>query len=44
MVAQARWAVDLGHRIEDSYQWLADKEPVAKIGYSIFVFELRTSM
>jgi hypothetical protein len=44
MVAQARWAVDLGHRIEDSYQWLADKEPVTKIGYSIFVFDLRTSM
>jgi hypothetical protein len=41
MVAQARWAPELGHRIEDSYQWLMDKEPVAKIGYSIFVFDLR---
>jgi 4-amino-4-deoxy-L-arabinose transferase-like glycosyltransferase len=43
MVAQARWAPDLGHRVEDSYQWLRDKAPVAKIGYSIFVFDLRTS-
>ena len=42
MVAQARWAPDLGHRVEDSYQWLVNKEPVAKIGYSIFVFDLRT--
>ena len=42
MVAQARWAPELEHRVEDSYQWLMDKEPVAKIGYSIFVFDLRT--
>jgi hypothetical protein len=42
MVAQARWAPELGHRAEDSYQWLRDQEPVAKIGYSIFVFDLRT--
>jgi hypothetical protein len=41
MVAQARWAPDLHHRVEDSYQWLMDKVPVAKIGYSIFVFDLR---
>jgi 4-amino-4-deoxy-L-arabinose transferase-like glycosyltransferase len=42
MVAQARWAPELNHRVEDSYQWLRDKEPAAKIGYSIFVFDLRT--
>jgi len=40
-VAQARWDPGLGHKIEDSYQWLEGQEPVAKIGYSIFVFDLR---
>jgi Dolichyl-phosphate-mannose-protein mannosyltransferase len=40
-VAQARWDPGLGHKIEDSYQWLEGKKPVAKIGYSIFVFDLR---
>jgi hypothetical protein len=40
-VSQAQWDPALGHRIEDSYQWLAGKEPVAKVGYSIFVFDLR---
>jgi 4-amino-4-deoxy-L-arabinose transferase-like glycosyltransferase len=42
MVAQARWAPELNRRVEDAYQWLRDKEPAAKIGYSIFVFDLRT--
>jgi 4-amino-4-deoxy-L-arabinose transferase-like glycosyltransferase len=40
-VAQARWDPALGHRAEDSYRWLQGKEPVAKIGYSIFVYDLR---
>jgi 4-amino-4-deoxy-L-arabinose transferase-like glycosyltransferase len=40
-VAQARWDPGLGHKVEDSYRWLEGKEPVAKIGYSIFVFDLR---
>jgi hypothetical protein len=41
-VAQARWDPALGHKTEDSYQWLRGKEPVAKIGYSIFVYDLRS--
>jgi 4-amino-4-deoxy-L-arabinose transferase-like glycosyltransferase len=41
-VAQARWDPALGHKAEDSYHWLQGKEPVAKIGYSIFVYDLRT--
>jgi 4-amino-4-deoxy-L-arabinose transferase-like glycosyltransferase len=40
-VAQARWETQLGHKAEDSYRWLEGKKPVAKIGYSIFVFDLR---
>jgi 4-amino-4-deoxy-L-arabinose transferase-like glycosyltransferase len=42
-VAQARWDPALGHKGEDSYHWLQGKEPMAKIGYSIFVYDLRTS-
>jgi 4-amino-4-deoxy-L-arabinose transferase-like glycosyltransferase len=41
-IAQGRWDPALGHRAEDSYHWLQGREPVAKIGYSIFVFDLRT--
>jgi 4-amino-4-deoxy-L-arabinose transferase-like glycosyltransferase len=40
-VAQARWAPQLGHKAEDSYLWLDEEKPVAKIGYSIFVFDRR---
>jgi 4-amino-4-deoxy-L-arabinose transferase-like glycosyltransferase len=40
-VAQARWDPGLGHKVEDSFRWLEGKEPAAKIGYSIFVFDLR---
>jgi hypothetical protein len=41
-LAQARWDPALEHKAEDSYHWLQGKEPVAKIGYSIFVYDLRT--
>ncbi len=41
-MAQGRWDPALGHTAEDSYEWLQGKEPVAKIGYSILVFDLRT--
>jgi 4-amino-4-deoxy-L-arabinose transferase-like glycosyltransferase len=41
-VAQARWEPGLGHKVEDSYSWLDGKKAVAKIGYSIFVFDLRS--
>jgi 4-amino-4-deoxy-L-arabinose transferase-like glycosyltransferase len=40
-VARARWEPRLGHEVEDSYMWLEGEEPVAKIGYSIFVFDRR---
>jgi 4-amino-4-deoxy-L-arabinose transferase-like glycosyltransferase len=40
-VAQARWNPQLGHKVEDSYRWLEGEKPVAKIGYSIAVFDLR---
>jgi 4-amino-4-deoxy-L-arabinose transferase-like glycosyltransferase len=40
-VAQARWDARLGHKVEDSYPWLAGETQVAKIGYSIFVFDRR---
>lgn len=40
-VAQGRWDPALGHSTEDAYEWLRGREPVAKIGYSIFVFDLR---
>jgi hypothetical protein len=41
-IAQARWDPTLRHRAEDSYLWLQGREPVAKVGHSIFVFDLRT--
>jgi 4-amino-4-deoxy-L-arabinose transferase-like glycosyltransferase len=41
-LAHAWWDPALGHKAEDSYAWLQGKEPVAKIGYSIFVYDLRT--
>jgi 4-amino-4-deoxy-L-arabinose transferase-like glycosyltransferase len=40
-VAQARWDPGLGPKVEDSYRWLEGMEPVARIGHSIFVFDLR---
>jgi 4-amino-4-deoxy-L-arabinose transferase-like glycosyltransferase len=40
-VAQARWEPQFGHKVEDSYLWLEGEKPVAKIGYSIFVFDRR---
>ena len=41
MVAQAQRGHGLDQKIEDSYWWLRGKVPVATIGYSIFVFDLR---
>jgi 4-amino-4-deoxy-L-arabinose transferase-like glycosyltransferase len=40
-IAQGRWAPALGHTAEAAYEWLCGKKPVAKIGYSIFVFDMR---
>jgi 4-amino-4-deoxy-L-arabinose transferase-like glycosyltransferase len=40
-VAQGRWDPALAHPAEDSYAWLQGHAPVAKIGYSIWVFDLR---
>jgi 4-amino-4-deoxy-L-arabinose transferase-like glycosyltransferase len=41
-IAQGRWPPNLGHPAEDAYAWLRGKKPVAKIGYSIFVFDMQT--
>jgi 4-amino-4-deoxy-L-arabinose transferase-like glycosyltransferase len=41
-LAHARWDPTLGHKAEDSYHWLQGREPVAKIGYSISVYDLRS--
>jgi hypothetical protein len=41
-VAQARWDPGLGCQVEDFYPWLDGKKAVARIGYSIFVFDLRS--
>jgi 4-amino-4-deoxy-L-arabinose transferase-like glycosyltransferase len=41
MVAQARRGHGLDQKVEDSYWWLTGKVPVATVGYSIFVFDLR---
>jgi hypothetical protein len=40
-IAQGQWFPDLGHPAEDAYEWLRGKKPVAKIGYSIFVFDMQ---
>lgn len=40
-IAQGKWPPDLGHPAEDAYEWLRGKKPVAKIGYSIFVFDMQ---
>jgi hypothetical protein len=40
-VAQGRWDPTLAHPAEDRYAWLQGHAPVAKIGYSIWVFDLR---
>jgi 4-amino-4-deoxy-L-arabinose transferase-like glycosyltransferase len=40
-IAQGQWPPDLGHPAEDAYEWLRGKKPVAKIGYSIFVFNMQ---
>ena len=40
-IAQGQWSPDLGHPAEDAYEWLRGKKPVAKIGYSIFVFDMQ---
>jgi hypothetical protein len=40
-IAQGQWAPALGHTSEDAYEWLCGKKPVAKIGYSIFVFDMQ---
>jgi hypothetical protein len=40
-VAQARWDPALKHPAADAYTWLQGKRPVAQIGYSIYVFDLR---
>jgi hypothetical protein len=40
-LSQARWDPVFQRKVEDSYRWLQGKEPVAKIGYSIFVYDLR---
>jgi hypothetical protein len=39
--AQARWDPALEHPAVDAYIWLQGKAPVAQIGYSIYVFDLR---
>ncbi len=39
--AQARWDQALDHPAAEEYAWLRGKEPVARIGYSIVVFDLR---
>jgi hypothetical protein len=39
--AQARWDPVLEHSAADTYAWLQGKRPVAQIGYSIAVFDLR---
>jgi 4-amino-4-deoxy-L-arabinose transferase-like glycosyltransferase len=41
-IAQGQWPRDLRHPVEDAYDWLRGKKPVAKIGYSIFVFDMHT--
>lgn len=41
ITAQGRWDPALGHPAEDAYAWLRGKEPVAKIGHSIYVYDLR---
>lgn len=40
-IAQGQWPPDLEHPVEDAYEWLRGKKPVAKIGYSIFVFDMQ---
>jgi 4-amino-4-deoxy-L-arabinose transferase-like glycosyltransferase len=40
-VAQGRWDPAFAHPAEDRYAWLQGHAPVAKIGYSIWVFDLR---
>jgi len=40
-MAQGHWGPALWHRPEDSYAWLQGRSPVAIIGYSILVFDLR---
>jgi hypothetical protein len=39
-IAQGRWDPALGHMAEAAYEWLRGREPVVKIGYSIFVFDM----
>jgi hypothetical protein len=43
---QGRWdpIIEDKPKPEDSYAWLQGRKPVAKIGYSIFVFDLRDSI
>jgi 4-amino-4-deoxy-L-arabinose transferase-like glycosyltransferase len=40
-IAQGQWSPYLGHPAEDAYEWLRGKKPVAKLGYSIFVFDMQ---
>jgi 4-amino-4-deoxy-L-arabinose transferase-like glycosyltransferase len=40
-IAQGQWPPDLGHPVEDAYEWLRGKRPVIKLGYSIFVFDMQ---
>jgi 4-amino-4-deoxy-L-arabinose transferase-like glycosyltransferase len=40
-LAQARWDPALEHSAADTYAWLQGKRPVAQIGYSMAVFDLR---
>jgi hypothetical protein len=40
-IAQGQWSPTLGHTAEAAYEWLRGKKPVAKIGYSIFVFDMQ---
>jgi Dolichyl-phosphate-mannose-protein mannosyltransferase len=39
--AQGRWDPALGWQPEEAYAWLRGRTPVATIGYSIWVFDLR---
>jgi hypothetical protein len=41
--AQGLWDSTVEYKPEDSYAWLSDIAPVAKIGHSILVFDLRNT-
>jgi hypothetical protein len=42
-LAQGQWDPALRQKPEEAYAWLRGQSPTAKIGYSIWVFDLRPS-